>query len=207
MAPLAPPTILQARLLGTFPDPKQLPPPVTREIAFAGRSNVGKSSLMNALMGRRNLVRTSSTPGCTRQLGFFEVELRDQGQLILVDLPGYGFARRSKQERAGWAQLIEHYLLARPALSAVVLLADCRRGFEEEEQQLLSLLSQDVRGIRRAPPIVPVATKLDKLPRAERKPALQRLHDASRLPVLGVSVEEPETIARLWGKLLGVLTG
>src|SRR5690606_23305020 len=106
--------------------PEQLPPPLGVEVAFAGRSNVGKSSLMNALMERRKLVRTSSTPGCTRAINFCKARARDGAELRLVDLPGYGYAKRSKTERNQWARMIESYLAERDHLRAVVMLVDAR---------------------------------------------------------------------------------
>src|ERR1700744_2083949 len=105
----------------------ELPPPLQLEIAFVGRSNVGKSSLLNRLMNRRNLARTSSTPGCTRQINFFNVRPAAGMNVSLVDLPGYGYAKRSKDERKLWAELIERYLLERPTLRMVAVLVDVRR--------------------------------------------------------------------------------
>jgi GTP-binding protein len=98
--------IIDARFVASATELEQLPPPQRAEVAFAGRSNVGKSSLINKLVDRKKLVRTSNTPGCTRGINIFEVEIRPPGQednalLDLVDLPGYGFARRSKSARAG----------------------------------------------------------------------------------------------------------
>ena len=107
---------------------EQLPPPNNVELAFAGRSNVGKSSLLNALMDRRRLVRTSSTPGCTRKINFFRTKARDGAVLTLVDLPGYGYAKRSKAERKLWSELIEAYLIQRDHLRGVVILVDARRA-------------------------------------------------------------------------------
>ncbi len=118
-----------------------LPAPVQLEVAFAGRSNVGKSTLLNGLMNRKGLARTSNTPGCTRTINFFSVTTRDGLTLKFVDLPGYGYARRSKGERDAWADLIEGYLLERPTLRVVVILVDARRGVEEEEADLLELLA------------------------------------------------------------------
>ena len=94
-----------------------LPAPTFAEVAFAGRSNVGKSSLINMLVQRKSLVRTSSTPGCTRQVNLFEIHAKDGTALHLADLPGYGFAKRSKQERSEWAKLIEGYLRERATRS------------------------------------------------------------------------------------------
>ena len=102
-----------------------LPPPDGVEVAFAGRSNVGKSSLVNALTGRRNLARTSNTPGRTRQINFFSLA---GGRLTLVDLPGYGYAKAAKREIAAWTGLVDAYLRGRPNLRRAVLLVDARRG-------------------------------------------------------------------------------
>ncbi|MGH7075004.1 MAG: ribosome biogenesis GTP-binding protein YihA/YsxC [Stellaceae bacterium] len=113
-----------------------LPPPTLPEIAVAGRSNVGKSSLLNALTGRRALARVSITPGRTRQINFFELG----GKLMLVDLPGYGYARAGKREIANWNRLIEHYLKGRTALHRVLLLIDARHGIKPTDQPVLRLL-------------------------------------------------------------------
>jgi GTP-binding protein len=118
------------------------------EVAFAGRSNVGKSSLINTLTGRRNLVRTGATPGVTRTLTQFAARTRAGQSFALVDLPGYGFAQRSKAERQQWAQLIERYLERRPQLAVVVLLVDPRRGVEEDDRALVEFVT--AAGERRA---------------------------------------------------------
>jgi GTP-binding protein len=179
----------------------QLPPPTGVEIAFAGRSNVGKSSLMNALCGRKNLVRTSSTPGCTRQISFFEVRTKDGAKVMLVDLPGYGYAKRSKGERGQWADLIEEYLLARPTLSVVAALVDVRRGVEEDDAQLLELLRSTPRVRRPNLGVLTVATKLDKLPSSQRQQAVTQAAKSASGEVLAVSVELPDSIDRLWKRL------
>lgn len=176
----------------------QVPPPTGVEIAFAGRSNVGKSSLLNALCQRKNLVRTSSTPGCTRQISFFEVRTKDGAVVTLVDLPGYGYAKRSKQERRAWAGLIEDYLLGRPTLKVVVALVDARRGLEPDDEQLYELLRQTPQ-VNRAPlAIIAAATKLDKLPGSQRESAVAAIRQQVQGAAFGVSVEMPETLLRLW---------
>jgi len=106
------------------------------EIAFAGRSNVGKSSLLNALTGRKTLARTSNTPGRTRLLNFFSLG----GRLILVDLPGYGYARASKTDIARWTQLTRGYLKGRPQLRRVCLLVDARHGIKSSDRQVMEEL-------------------------------------------------------------------
>jgi len=176
----------------------QIPGPTGAEIAFAGRSNVGKSSLLNALCQRKNLVRTSSTPGCTRQISFFEVRTKDNAVVTLVDLPGYGYAKRSKQERRGWAGLIEDYLLERPTLKVVVALVDARRGVEPDDAQLFELLRQTPQSMRPPVTLVTVATKLDKLPSSQRQSAIGAIAKQVQGSVFGVSVEMPDTLLRLW---------
>lgn len=177
-----------------------LPPSTLPEIAFAGRSNVGKSSLMNALMGRRNLVRTSSTPGCTRQISLFGARARDGAGYRLVDLPGYGYAKRSKGERDAWGTLIEHYLLHREALAVVVVLVDSRRGVEEEERQLLEFL-----GTRPEPrpATILVGTKIDRIPKSQRRAVLDRLAKGRR--ILGVSAVDGDGVAELWNAIRRVI--
>lgn len=176
----------------------QVPGPTGVEIAFAGRSNVGKSSLLNALCQRKNLVRTSSTPGCTRQISFFEARTKDGAVVTLVDLPGYGYAKRSKQERRGWAGLIEDYLLQRPTLKVVVVLVDARRGIEPDDAQLFELLGSEPRSARPPVALVTVATKLDKLPNSLREKSIAAIRKQTAGSVFGVSTEMPETLLRLW---------
>ena len=126
------------------------------EVAFAGRSNVGKSSLLNKLVRRKAFARVSNTPGRTREINFFEVN----GQFVLADLPGYGYARISKERRAEWRPLIESYLRRSVNLRGVVQLLDVRRDPSGEDLQMLEFLAEVG-----APTIVAI-TKVDKLSRA-----------------------------------------
>jgi GTP-binding protein len=120
-------------------DENDLPALGASEVAFAGRSNVGKSSLLNALTGRKNLARASNTPGRTRLLNFFSLG----GRLILVDLPGYGYARASKSDIARWTQLTRGYLRGRPQLRRVCLLVDARHGLKTSDRQVMEELDSD----------------------------------------------------------------
>jgi GTP-binding protein len=133
------------------------PPVKLPEVAFAGRSNVGKSSLLNALVRRKAIARVSRTPGRTREINFFEVN----GEFILADLPGYGYARVSKAARAAWQPLIEAYLRDTPTLRGLVMLLDVRREPTPDDERMLAFLAD--RGL----PVLVVVTKIDKLtPRA-----------------------------------------
>jgi GTP-binding protein len=196
--PAPKPRLLSARFVASAPDAKLLPPPIGIEIAFAGRSNVGKSTLLNALMERKGLARTSSTPGRTRDIVFFEIVAADGATLTLVDLPGYGYAKRSKAERASWGALAEDYLLGRPSLVAVVLLVDIRRGVEEDDQDFLELMASPPRVSRREVGTLLVATKLDKLVSAARKPALSKLTDQVARRVAGFAESDRATHEHLW---------
>jgi GTP-binding protein len=135
------------------------------EVAFAGRSNVGKSSLINALVRHRKLARVSNTPGRTREINFFSVN----DQFVLADLPGYGYARVSKEKRAVWRPLIEGYLLRSPQLRGVVQLLDVRRTPSDDDLQMLEFLS------RAGTPTLVVATKIDKLLAAQRTSRVEAL--------------------------------
>lgn len=177
----------------------QLPAPTFAEVAFAGRSNVGKSSLINNLVARKKLVRTSSAPGCTRTINIFRVRLRTDGgeaHLDLVDLPGYGYAQRSKTERKSWGPLIEGFLRDRPGLRGAVVILDIRRGVEEDDVQLLEFLD-DV-GVE---PII-VATKMDKLPASKRKLAVTDLRREIGRPIVPYSSVTGDGRDALWKRLL-----
>jgi GTP-binding protein len=173
--------VLDARFVAEARTPGAMPPLGAPEVAFAGRSNVGKSTLLNAVCQRRALARTSRTPGCTRGVTVFAVRLRTGIELRLVDLPGYGFADRSKAERRAWGALIEGYLSTRPTLRGVMILVDARRGPEDEEAELITYLAS--LGV----PYVLVATKIDKLSRSERVVVLRALAQRSGARVVATS--------------------
>jgi GTP-binding protein len=142
--------------------PENFPPDGVTEIAFVGRSNAGKSSLVNALTGRKSLARVSQTPGATRQINFFNLADR----LMLVDLPGYGFAKRSKTEANAWQEMIYAYLQRRSRLRRVVLLVDARRGPMDSDIQVMDLLD------RAAVSYALVLTKADEVAAKDREAAL-----------------------------------
>ena len=160
-------SVPEARFLCSATSAEHYPPAGRPEVAFAGRSNVGKSSLMNVLLRRRRLVRVSKEPGRTREINFFSVG----DELLLVDLPGYGYARVSRSLRASWGPMIERYLLEREELAGLVLLVDIRRRPEEEERQLLKLAM--LRGLH----VIVVATKADQLPAGELRGRVQSIAD------------------------------
>jgi GTP-binding protein len=181
--------VVEASFVAGAVEAKGLLAPTFAEVAFAGRSNVGKSSLLNTMVERRGLVRTSKTPGCTRQLNVFDVRCSDGLRVQFVDLPGYGWARRSKAERTQWQSMIEGYLLHRASLRAVAVLVDVRRGIEEEEDQLLEFLASP-RPVSESKPleVVLVATKIDKLGAAARKPALDAVRKQASTRVAGRAI-------------------
>lgn len=147
-----------ARFITSAARPEQFPPESLPELAVVGRSNVGKSSLINALTGHAGLARTSRTPGRTRLVNWFEVN----GKFLLVDLPGYGYAEVTRDMRASWRPLIESYLSGRKTLAGVLLLIDVRRGPQDEELDFVPWL--EARDI----PVVVALTKADKLPKNKR---------------------------------------
>lgn len=148
-------------------EPGEYPPPNLPEVAFGGRSNVGKSSLINTLVGRKDLVRVSKRPGRTRTINFYDVN----GELYLVDLPGYGYAKVSKSERFGWGEMIESYLSVRRNLRAIVCIMDLRRGIEPDDTQLIEAAPHF--GLH---PIM-VLTKADKLGTSARKNRVREVAD------------------------------
>ena len=121
---------------------EQLPEPNATEVAFAGRSNVGKSSLLNALTGRNGLARTSNTPGRTQQLNFFFLGERNKDGLYVVDLPGYGYAKVSKKLVKDWVKLMRSYLRGRPNLRRVFVLVDGRHGLKDSDKELMTMLDE-----------------------------------------------------------------
>lgn len=145
-----------------------LPAPDLPEVAFAGRSNVGKSSLLNALTNRKNLARTSNTPGRTQELNFFDLD----GKLTLVDLPGYGYARASKTDIRRWNQTLRDYLRGRPTLARLCLLVDARHGLKAGDEEMMEMLDAAAVVYR------VIVTKMDKLKAGERAARLAELGEA-----------------------------
>ena len=164
------------------------------EIAFVGRSNVGKSSLLNRLLGRKSLARTSSTPGRTQAVNYFLVNRR----FYFVDLPGYGYAKAGKEARREWAARVEGYFREEPP-EAMVLLVDGKVGATPLDLQAYQYLS----GLGAA--IVVAATKIDQLPRGRWVQAVQGVREVlglqETIPVIPVSARSGEGIKELWGVL------
>jgi GTP-binding protein len=187
--------VREASFVMSARDVSELPAPTFAELAFAGKSNVGKSSLINTVTSRRKLARVSGTPGCTRGINLFHIEIGD-AVVHFVDLPGYGYAQRSKSERLAWGPMIENFLRQRVGLALVVVIVDARRGLAEEDAQLLDFLDSLGRES------VVVATKLDKWPLSKQKPVLAALAREVGRKVIGFSAETGEGKEALLSLLL-----
>jgi len=183
-------TKVSARFVTSAAQPSDFPPPSLPEVAVVGRSNVGKSSLINALVGQAGLARTSRTPGRTRLVNWFAIDER----FHLVDLPGYGYAAVSHATRESWRPLIEGYLAERKSLAGVLLLIDIRRGVQDEELDFVPWLAE------REMPVVVALTKADKLAKNKRALEVTRARQVLELrrDPLAVSVTSNEGIDPLW---------
>ena len=179
--------------------PEQFPRKAIPQIAFSGRSNVGKSSLINALLNRKSLARVSSTPGKTITINFYEID----GKCFLADLPGYGFARRPLDEKAAWSALTDGYFTANPNLDLlrlVVQLIDAKAGATKDDLQMLEWLSKS--GL----PFILAITKTDKLSKTAESKALQDLlavpfaRDAAQ--IIPCSAETHAGCQPLWNAIL-----
>jgi GTP-binding protein len=184
---------VSAKFVTSAAKPTDFPPARLPELAVVGRSNVGKSSLINALVDQDGLARTSRTPGRTRLLNWFEVD----GRFHLVDLPGYGYAAVDRDMRAGWQPLIEEYLSKRDALAGVLLLIDVRRGPEDEELDFVPWLEA------KKIPVVVALTKADKLPKNKRMLEIAKAKKtlALKRDPIAVSAQTGDGIDTVWRAL------
>ncbi len=190
----------QARFLASAPRWEDAPPMPWPQVAVAGRSNVGKSSLINFLLGRRALARTSGTPGRTQALNFFLVG----EEFVLVDLPGYGYARAPIPAVARWSENVRHFVRESSSLRAVLLLLDVRREPSEQDRDFAFW----VRAAGR--PLVPVVTKCDKVPRGRLKARLEQIGKAVRAEaseLVPTSVKARQGRDRLWERVESLLEG
>jgi len=185
--------VLSAEFVISAVDPKQFPPDHRPQVAFAGRSNVGKSSIINSLLHRKNLVKTSATPGKTQLINFFIIN----DAIYFVDLPGYGFARVPYAVTDAWAPMIEGYFTGSPGLRAVVVLLDSRREPDERDLRLIDWLRQyDI-------PAIYALTKTDKLNRQEidrAKRDIQKLLGAANTLIL-TSAKSGQGMKELWADI------
>lgn len=190
--------IREAEFLRAIERPEAAPPP-RPAVAFAGRSNVGKSSLLNRLVGGRKLARTSATPGCTRQIVYYLID----GRYHFIDLPGYGYARVPRGEHARWGAMMDRFIRREAALRAVVVLADVRRDPDELDRRLIEWLRAHGR------PWLLVVTKCDKVGRGERARRLEELRAAWEVPAeeppAAVSARTGEGIPELAARLRALL--
>lgn len=190
------------QFLKSAPDLKFLPNPQVPEIAFAGRSNVGKSSLLNALTGRNGLARTSNTPGRTQELNIFDVGPEGQPLFRLVDMPGYGFAEAPKDMVRKWRHLVNDYLRGRAVLKRALLLVDSRHGLKDVDREVMAMLDAAAVSYR------VVLTKADKVKASalaevmENVAAAARTHGAAHPQVLATSSEKGGGIADLRAAVL-----
>lgn len=181
-----------------------LPPTDLVEVAFAGRSNVGKSSLLNAMTGRNSLARTSATPGRTREINFFRLGREEVREIYLVDLPGYGYARVSKTQVEAWVDLLKSYLRGRPNLRRVMLLVDARHGLKASDIEIMAML--DVAAVN----YQIVLTKLDKLKSGDEESVRasvsveSRKHAACHPEIISTSAVKGQGIAELRAEVASV---
>ncbi|MFQ5883005.1 MAG: ribosome biogenesis GTP-binding protein YihA/YsxC [Candidatus Methylomirabilales bacterium] len=193
--------VTSAEFVGSATDPRDFPRDRRPEIAFAGRSNVGKSSLLNRLLGRRRLARVSGTPGRTQSINFYRVN----GTFYFVDLPGYGYARVSERIRRSWAPMIETYFRGREVLRAVVMIVDARHPPTSLDQQMRAWLQAE-----RIPHLA-VLTKVDKVNRGARRRSREitaaALGIRSPEEVLLLSAVTGEGERELWQQLAQYLQG
>ncbi len=167
------------------------------QVAFAGRSNVGKSSLINALAGRKQLAKTSSTPGKTRSINYYRMQPLDA---FLVDLPGYGYARCSQEERNAWAKLLEFYLAETPGLKGMALLLDARH----EPQTIDKNLAQYAQGLHL--PLIPILTKADKCTKRELQTCINAWNRLlAGTPLLVTSAQKKDGVDKVWEAVLGLI--
>lgn len=167
-----------------------LPDLPLNEVAFAGRSNVGKSSLINALTNRNTLARTSNTPGRTQQINFFDLG----GELYLVDLPGHGYAKASKEKIAAWTDVVNTYLQGRAKLRRVCLLIDCRHGLKDVDREIMSML--DVAAVN----YQIILTKIDKTKKAD----LDKIIEKTKGELAKRPAAHPEILLTSSAKGLGI---
>ena len=191
--------ILSAEFVKSATKPSEYPAGTLPEVAIAGKSNVGKSSLINRLVNRRNLAKTSSTPGRTQVINFFQVN----DEISLVDLPGYGYAKVPLEVREAWKPMVESFLQTRKSLRLVILILDARRGAAPEDLTLLDWLNY-----HRIPSLI-VLTKADRLSQMERarqKKNLDALPLARGKPFLFFSALHGEGREELWKLIRATLT-
>ncbi len=180
--------------LKSAPGLKFLPDPIAPEVTFAGRSNVGKSSLINALTNRNGLARTSNTPGRTQELNFFDVGAESPPLFRLVDMPGYGYAKAPKDLVRQWRYLVNDYLRGRAVLKRAMVLIDSRHGIKDVDRTLLDMLDEAAVGYRL------VLTKADKVKASD----LAAIHEATAREARGRPAAHPDIIATSSEKGMGL---
>jgi GTP-binding protein len=200
--------VLSAEFIKSASDAKGWPPAGPAEFAFCGRSNVGKSSALNALAARKSLARVSRTPGRTRLINFFDLRAAEKTRsggrgeehhVVFADLPGYGFASGPQQERERWRAMIEEYLTRRDPLRALVVLVDGELGAQPSDVEMVRWAETLGRGVLVA------ATKLDRLARNGRAQRLDRIAGELAVPkVIGFSAKEHFGVEELWRELVAV---
>ncbi|MBE6542791.1 MAG: YihA family ribosome biogenesis GTP-binding protein [Ruminococcaceae bacterium] len=178
--------------------PEQFPKDTLPQIAFSGRSNVGKSSLINALIGRKSLARVSSAPGKTITVNFYGIDKK----LYIVDLPGYGYAKRDDSERRRWSGLVDSYLTKSPSLMGVVQLIDMKVGPTTDDITMLDWL------IKMEIPHIIVATKSDKLNKTEYEKMLNALkthpYIGEDIPIIPFSALKPTAKEKIWSEIFSM---